>query len=248
MQRSDAKVLVFQHIACEHPGIFREFLAADSIAWQAVELDEGEPLPDLEPFDILWVMGGPMDVWQVETHAWLQPEMAAIRRWVQELQRPFFGFCLGHQLLAQALGGQVGPAAEPEIGILPVDLTEAGRAHPLFAGLPDRLTSLQWHSAEVLSPPPGATILAESAACKVNAFAVGAQAFGLQYHSEITADTVPEWGAVPAYAASLETALGAGALGRLEAEAAAALPQLNQAARRLYDNFMDIACEPRNAA
>lgn len=241
MQRRDVKVLVFQHIACEHPGIFRDFLAGDGIAWRAVELDEGEPIPPLEDYDLLWVMGGPMDVWQTETHPWLLPEMAAIRSWVLERRKPYLGFCLGHQLLAQALGGRVGPAAEPEIGLLPVSLTDAGRRHPLFAGAEPRFPTLQWHSAEVLDAPPGARVLAESSACRVNAFALGERAFGFQYHCEITAETVPDWAAIPAYAASLEKALGPGALPRLERDAAAALPELNRQARQAYDNFMAIA-------
>ncbi|MEO1192471.1 MAG: type 1 glutamine amidotransferase [Pseudomonadota bacterium] len=235
------KLLVFQHLACEHPAIFRDFLKEDGIDWQTVELDEGDAIPDLEPYDVLWVMGGPQDVWQVEEHPWLLPEMAAIRQWVQDLNRPFLGFCLGHQLLAQALGGQVGPAKTPEVGMMSVDLTEAGQAHPLFAGLASPQPCLQWHGAEVLTAPPDAVVLASSPACPVNAFAVGERAFGLQYHSEINGQTVPDWGSIPAYAASLESALGPGALGQLERDAAAALPGLNQAARQLYQNFMGIA-------
>ncbi|MEE9480791.1 MAG: type 1 glutamine amidotransferase, partial [Kiloniellales bacterium] len=60
------RILVLQHIAVEHPGIFRDFLAEDVIGWQAVELDGGEPIPELGGFDALWVMGGPMDVWEDE--------------------------------------------------------------------------------------------------------------------------------------------------------------------------------------
>ena len=68
------RFLVFQHIAIEHPGIFRDFLKQDGIRWDAVELDEGQPIPDLRAYDALWVMGGPMDVWDVEENPWLIPE------------------------------------------------------------------------------------------------------------------------------------------------------------------------------
>jgi len=96
------KLLVLQHIACEHPGQLREYLNRDGVDWQSVELDEGEKIPSLEPFDALWVMGGPMDVWDTDEHPWLIDEKAAIRRWVSELKRPYLGLCLGHQLLADA--------------------------------------------------------------------------------------------------------------------------------------------------
>ena len=234
------RVLVFQHIAVEHPGIFRDFLAADAIAWDAVELDEGEPIPDLDAYDILFAMGGPMDVWEEDAHPWLVPEKRAIRDWVAA-DRPFFGFCLGHQLLADALGGRVGPAGAPEVGIMDVELTEAGVADPLFAGIPRVSACMQWHSAAVLAPPGGARVLAHSERCPVQAIRVGRFAYGLQYHVEVTEATADEWGCVPAYAESLEAAMGPGAGDRLERAIARALPALNRSARRIYDNVMSIA-------
>ena len=73
------RILVFQHIAVEHPGVFREFLAKDGIAWDAVELDAGETIPALDNYDALWVMGGPMDVWQEKEHPWLRAEKRVTR-------------------------------------------------------------------------------------------------------------------------------------------------------------------------
>jgi GMP synthase-like glutamine amidotransferase len=241
MSATDPKVLVFQHIPVEHPGVFRDFLREDGIGWRAVELDAGESIPDLGAYDALWVMGGPMDVWEDDLHPWLEAERAAIREAVLERKMPFLGFCLGHQLLAQALGGAVGPAAEPEIGIREVVLTEEGRTSPIFEGVPVTHACLQWHGAEVLQPPPGARILAAAQACAVQALGVGSHAFSIQYHVEITDRTVPEWGAVPAYGQALERALGAGALAGFEAEAAAGMADFNRNARRIYDNFMRIS-------
>ncbi len=90
------RLLVFQHIALEHPGIFRDFMAEDGIEWDAVELDEGEAIPDLGDYAALWVMGGPMDVWEEDAHPWFKAEKAAIREAVTERGLPYFGFCLGH--------------------------------------------------------------------------------------------------------------------------------------------------------
>ena len=100
------RLLVFQHIACEHPGIFRSLLTEAGIDWTPVELDAGEPIPPLEDYDGLWVMGGPMDVWDEALCPWLQPEKEAIRCWVEEIRKPFLGVCLGHQLLALASGAR----------------------------------------------------------------------------------------------------------------------------------------------
>lgn len=233
------RALILQHIRVEHPGVFRDFLIKDGIAWDTFELDEGDVIPALDGYDILMAMGGPMDVWETALHPWLIAEKVAIRDWVAQ-DKPFLGFCLGHQLLADALGGTVAPAAAPEVGIMNVDLSAAGRSDPIFAGLPETLTCMQWHSAAVAVVPPGATVLASSPLCPVQAFRIGRAAYGLQFHIEVTDVTVSEWGCVPAYAASLEAVMGLGALGHLDNEMSAVLPTLNRFARGLYDNFMGL--------
>ena len=160
------RFLVFQHIAIEHPGSFRDFLAEDGLEWDAVELDEGEPIPDLSPYDALIVMGGPMDVWQEDEHPWLRAEKRAIREAVVERNLPYLGLCLGHQLLAVSLDGEAGRMETPEVGLLDVHLTEIGRDDPLFANLPDTCTGLQWHSVEVQKLPGNSVVLASSPACR----------------------------------------------------------------------------------
>jgi GMP synthase-like glutamine amidotransferase len=232
---------VFQHIDCEHPGVLRKFLAEDGVAWHSVELDAGEPIPPLEDYDALWVMGGPMDVWDVDEHPWLVAEKRAIRRWVRELDRPFLGLCLGHQLLADALGGTCGPQRPPEIGMLQVGLTPEGRRDPIFSGMPAMQACLQWHSVRVAEPPEGAVVLASSDVCRVQAMRVGRHAWSMQYHVEIEPETVDTWAAVPAYRQALEATLGPAALAKLKADADASMAGCAENARQLYRNFMTAA-------
>ena len=232
------KFLVLQHIDIEHPGIFRDFMREDRVTWDAVELDEGERIPPLEGYDALISMGGPMDVFEEEEHPWLADEKVAIREAVAERGMPFLGVCLGHQLLADALGGRVETMPEPEVGIMTVELTEAGREDPLLAGLDPSVTCLQWHGCAVTAMPEGGVSLASSPLCAVQAFRIGRHAYGLQYHVELTPTTVSDWGDVPAYQDSLERALGPDGLAPFAAETARHMPSFNRNARILYDNFM----------
>ena len=230
--------MVLQHIECEHPGQLREYLRRDGVNWQAVELDAGEKIPALKDFDAMWVMGGPMDVWDTEEHPWLIAEKAAIREWVLELQRPYLGLCLGHQLLADALGGACGKLTPPEIGVLDIELTEAGCKDPIFADMPGTQRALQWHSVQVTETPDNCTVLAQSGVCKNQAMRVGDNAWSMQYHVEVEPDTVENWAAIPAYRNALINTLGEQALPALLESASLELDSFASNSELLYRNFM----------
>jgi GMP synthase-like glutamine amidotransferase len=243
--RETMRILVLQHQRVEHPGIFREFLAEDGHDWVPVELDEGEELPSLDGFDALWVMGGPMDVWEEDEHPWLGCEKAFIREAVEGRGVPFLGLCLGHQLLAEALGGEVGRSESPEVGVMDVRLTEEGASGVLFDGLPEVFPCLQWHGAEVKRLPPGARCLATSPDCPVQAMSWGPRAYSAQFHVEVEPDTVRAWAEIPAYRDALAGALGEGAAERLERDCAARMEEFNAMAERLYINWLQTAAQGR---
>lgn len=231
------KILVLQHVDVEHPGIFREFFKADGWTWDTVELDAGETVPDVSAYDMMVVMGGPQDVWQEDKYPWLIAEKAAIRKFVVDLGRPYLGICLGHQLLAAAIGGEVALGKTPEVGLLTVKQTQAGLNDRIFRGISDPIDVLQWHGAEVVSLPDDAHVLAASDACAVQAFRYRDNAYGFQFHVEIMEQTVADWAAIPVYAQALDVALGKGAAGRLKSDVAERLPAFNRTAKTIYDNF-----------
>ena len=235
------RFLVFQHLNIEHPGIFRRCFSERGIAWDTVELDRGEAIPnDLTGYDALAVFGGPMDVWEESLYPWLVTEKAAIRRWVEEQKRPYLGICLGHQLLASSLGGMVSKMPAPEVGIVGVGLTEAGRSDPLMKGIPFHTRVLQWHGAEVSALPRGGVILAQNDTCPIQSFRIGEHAYGVQFHVEIEPETVGMWKKVPEYAAALTRLLGPHGGTLLEVNAQKEMPRLNEMASTVCENFQCI--------
>lgn len=239
------RLLVFQHLSVEHPGVLRDFWKAAGVQWDVVELDEGGQIPsNMAGYDALVAMGGPMDVWQEDSFPWLKAEKAAIRDWVVERRMPFLGICLGHQLLAEALGGSVGPMSAAEVGIVSVSRTKSAADDAIMSSLSSEYDCFQWHGAEVNRLPDGAEIIATNRHCPIQAFRWGRRAYGFQYHVELTETTVSDWADVPAYKASLEATMGEGACPRLQEGVSLRLPEFNAAARRLNDRFLEIASQP----
>jgi GMP synthase-like glutamine amidotransferase len=237
------KFLVIKHVVAEGLGIFEQFCYEAGITVDVVELEKGDKFPSLEGYSALWVMGGPMNVGDSDDYPWLLEEKVLIRHAVEDLNLPYMGVCLGAQLLAAALDGEVGFMSAPEVGLLPIYLTDAGCDHPLMSGLPETYHVLQWHGQEIMCLPAGAKILASSPQCQVQAFAVDERTFGLQFHSEVTEVTVEEWVQIPTYRIDLETALGATGCDHLKQTVAAHLPIMNQQAKIVFDNFLKIVQE-----
>jgi GMP synthase (glutamine-hydrolysing) len=231
------RILVLQHIACEPPGAYEDVLRGRGAELHRVELDEGEPLPDRREFDALVVMGGPMSA--NDDLPWLDAERRLIADAVVA-GTPVWGVCLGAQLLAASLGARVYAGPAPEVGVLPVTLTDEALADPVFAGLPREILTLQWHG-DTFDLPESATRLAGSPAYPNQAFRVGAAAYGLQFHLEVSVEMASEWAEVPAYAEALERVLGPGAvrdlLGAIGRHADDVLPH----GRGLFERWLDVA-------
>jgi GMP synthase-like glutamine amidotransferase len=234
------RVLVLQHIACEPPGVYEDVLRERGADVERIELDEGHLLPDWRAYDLLVAMGGPMSANDDRELPWLAREKSAIRAAV-EAGKPYFGVCLGAQLLAASLGARVYPGLAPEVGLLPVSLTEEGRADPVFADLPGDFIAFQWHR-DTFDLPAGASLLAVSPAYPNQAFCVRS-AYGMQFHLEVSAEMADEWASVPAYASSLERTHGPGALPRLLGEFAEQRAGMEGRARAIFERFLETTVE-----
>jgi GMP synthase-like glutamine amidotransferase len=230
------RLLVLQHIACEHPGAFSDVMAQAGVQPLTVELDAGEPLPAPAAFDAVLAMGGPMSVNDDGEHPWLAAEKALVADAVRK-GRPVLGVCLGAQLLAAALDAPVRPMDTAEVGLLEVQRTAEGRADPVLGALDDPLVTLQWHG-DTFDLPAGAIHLAGSPAAANQAFRYGERAYGIQFHLEVTPEMAREWAAVPAYARSLEATLGAERGAEFLATAQDRSPALTAQARALFSAWL----------
>ena len=237
----DSSLLVLQHIACEPPAAFEDELRSRGLDVARVELDEGDPLPDWRDFPAIVVMGGPMGAYDEQDHPWLAREKRLLREAV-DADVPVWGVCLGAQLLASALGARVYRGDQPEVGVLAVQLTAAAAQDPVFGEAPSSFPSLQWHG-DTFELPDGATLLASSPAYPHQAFRLG-RSYGLQFHLEVPLELATEWGEVPAYAQSLESTLGRGALDRLLADVADHAGETVPLARRLFGAWLERVVEP----
>jgi GMP synthase (glutamine-hydrolysing) len=233
------RACVLQHIRCEPPGIFAGMLSEHGIGIDTVELDEGASLPDWRDVDLVLAMGGPMGVNDEAAHPWLADE----KRWIASVVRagkPFLGVCLGAQLLASSLGAAVSTGTEPEVGVLPVTLTPAGLADPVFSSLGQEFSALQWHG-DTFQIPAGAIHLGRSDAYAHQAFRFGEAAYAVQFHVEVTEEMLAEWNQVPAYQAAAEAALGSSGLDTLGRAFQRARGSMADSAERLLSGWLQRA-------
>lgn len=171
-----------QHVSFEGLGSIEGWLRDTGYEITSTKFYESTALPKLADIDFLVIMGGPMSVNDVQAYPWLVDEMAFIKS-VIESGKPTLGVCLGAQLIATSMGGEVFANKVKEIGWFPIQAVKS--ANRGVFQFPEKAEVFHWHG-ETFSLPAGAVAIAESEGCKNQAFQLGENVIGLQFHLETT--------------------------------------------------------------
>ena len=165
--------------------------------------------PSVDEYDALWVMGGPMNVWEENRYPWLVKEKIFIKNWVLNLEKPFFGICLGHQLLGEALGASVIKSQTPEIGFRKISVNRKAPSNNLLRNFSEDMLVLQGHSAEIANfSKKEVSVLASSDNCSIQALSYLNHAFSVQFHPEVVDETIQSWISIPKIKQDFYGALG----------------------------------------
>ncbi len=181
-------LIVLEHHPLETAGRLGTVLNEHGHRQLIVQLHDGDAVPpDLDDVDGVISLGGPMNLADVDQYDWMQPEIDLIRA-AHQAKLPVLGICLGAQLVAQAMGGEVGPMESPEVGFYKLTSTFFGTTDPIHLGFPWDSMMFHAHAQQVTKAPPGGTPipLSGTQACKCQAFRVGLNTYGFQYHFEWT--------------------------------------------------------------
>ncbi|MFA5975714.1 MAG: type 1 glutamine amidotransferase [Elusimicrobiota bacterium] len=185
------RIHYFTHVPFEGPAKIHDWAQDRRHSTGTTRLFANDPLPPLDEVDALIIMGGPMSANDDRRLDWMKKEKEFIAQAI-EGGKKVFGICLGAQLIASALDANVYPNREKEIGWFPIELNPPNvRQHPLNV-LPQRATVFHWHG-ETFDLPKGAQHLARSRACENQAFGIGRQVVGLQFHIEVGRPEIESW-------------------------------------------------------
>ncbi len=237
MISSMSKLLIIKNVTREGPGLLKRVLEAESVAFDVVDLDKGEELPELSEYQAIVVLGGP-DSANDDTVK-MTNELAYIQQ-ALDANKPYLGICLGLQMLVKAAGGQVVKGDVKEVGFIDpagnqhtVHVTEQARGDSLLAGLPPELDVFQLHG-ETVELTPGMTLLATGKFCRNQIIKVADKAYGIQSHFELTSEVLAVWAAQDPDLVPIGNS-------KLQADFAAIKESYSNIGETLLRNFLKIA-------
>jgi GMP synthase (glutamine-hydrolysing) len=176
------KLHFLQHVPFEDIAHIKNWADRRSITVSKTALYSGDQFPFIDDFDILVVMGGPMNIYNHQQFPWLTPEKIFIEKAISA-SKPVLGICLGAQLIADVAGAKVYPNEHKEIGFFDVKRITQDDNSDLFNLIPESFCAFHWHG-ETFDIPTDAIGLAQSEVCKNQAFQLGDRVLGLQFHLE----------------------------------------------------------------
>ena len=188
MQKRSLRIHYLQHVPFEGPGFIESWALVRGHRLTATRLYAGHRLPATEEFEWLFILGGPMNVYEESRYPWLAREKRFIGEALRE-GKVLIGICLGAQLLACVLGAKVTRNPCVEIGWYPVQKASQASQSSLSGFLPDSFPAFHWHG-DTFEIPRGAVHLARSEACENQAFAFDERVVAFQFHLESTRESV----------------------------------------------------------
>lgn len=237
------RIMVFQHVAAEPLGTLDPLIRRRGHRIRFVNFErDPDAQPDVDRYQGLIVLGGPMNVEDQSLRPHLRTELRAIERMLA-LGRPVLGICLGAQLLAHVLGAPVKRHREPEIGWYRLRTTGAGRADPVLSPLGEESQVFQWHSRH-FEIPASAVQLATGEVCEQQAFRWDDKAYGFQFHLEMDQPLIERWLANPAYRAELEMLSGSRDEAVIRTDTLLHIAAMQAQADAVFNNFLDLVGRP----
>jgi GMP synthase (glutamine-hydrolysing) len=233
------RLLVFQHVAHEILGTLDPLLRDAGFRIKYVNFERHPDVePSLEGYDGLIVLGGPMNVDEVDKYPNLITELKLIRGAVTK-ELPILGICLGSQLLAKALGAKVKKNPEKEIGWYEVSPTKEGEVDGLMTNFMKEEKIFQWHG-DTFDLPHGAKLLASSPLCKNQAFRYGDNIYGFQFHLEVDKPMIERWLNVPENKKEIEDLNGKIDPDHIKGETPEYISRLNDLSNSVFGNFIEL--------
>ena len=235
------RILVLNHVQEVNLGSYETFFHSDKQHFKVYNFSSLKNPPLSDNFDALWVMGGPMNVWEENRYPWLVQEKLFIKNWVLNLKKPFFGICLGHQLLGEALGASVVESQSPEIGFKKIYVNRELPPNNLLRDFGQDIHVLQGHSAEISNfSKKEVLVLASSDNCSIQALSYLNHAFSVQFHPEVDDETIQDWISIPKIKQDFCGALGPEGIAEILDYQKKNRRSLIKGAQIIYENWLNL--------